>query len=586
MHDRRILSRLAPAFALALPLALQSCSSGGGDDAPVLTVLAEAEPNDDATQSAAITLGRPAGGDVATPADQDWWSVALTAGEILQVEVFAARLDHASWDAASNAAQVKIFDTDGTTELLGHYPAGSVAELPGVGLGGPPPAAEWFWGEQDFDIPMFRAPATGTYYIRVNGADATEDGGEYAIVARKITLPNMQIEDEPVGVSGDNDDETMAEPIAVGTMYGFHVDDEHDYYSFTITAPTFVNFELVAHRNGVWEADTTYYDPDMTLYDTDGVTQLASNDDTYFYDSSIQYWIATPGTYYVDVSECCDDGDAPYFLRYSKSAIGTTSPEAEANDDVMTAQAIDLGDIVDGDLISTDDDYYAFDALAGDTLFIQLFDSNNRSDSAAGVSIDLIKPDGMTSVSFAMDDKNIATTLITEDGTYYVYCSSASGTSFDYSIQATLYRRSSFEAEPNDDSSGAGTFNANGYAAGLIETNGDEDWFSFTASADRLITISSTGDSDDYAYSDGFWNFSWWGSQLPPKLEIYDTDGTTVLATSYSSSNTYLSTEGIVDAIPLVAVSFIPSATGTYYVRVTSDNSTFGDDNFYALRKR
>ncbi len=558
-----------------------SGSSGGGDDATPLTVVAEAEPNNDAANAGAIALTRPVAGELSTVGDEDWWSVELAAGDIIQVECFAARLDHASWDAAANAPQLKLFDTDGATELLGHYPVGATPPLPTEGA-----SSLWSWGVHDLDIAMFRAPASGTYYLRVNGADPLAGGGEYALVVTRNNIPALQLEDESAVAPGSNDSFATAEALATGVLYGFHVDDESDYYSFTIAEPSFVNFELVAHRNGIADADGEYYDSELELYDTDGTSVLHSNDDTYFYDSSIQYWIATPGTYYLNVTECCGEGDAPYFLRYTRSSRSSVTPEAEGNNAVGSAQPFTAGELIDADTITGDDDYYAIDALAGDVIFVRLFDAQSRQDSAENVAISVLQPDGVTSAPINFADKQVATFLVTVDGLYYVYCSTGAAFNADYAIEATLYRSNSFEAEPNNDGGSAGAFNSSGYAAGVIATLNDEDWYSFSAGADRLVTISAVADSESFASSNGFWNFSSWGSQLAPKLEVFASDGTTLLASSVSAAPAFLTTESVVDGLPLMGVSFIAPAEGTYFVRVTSDDSTFGDDMFYALRKR
>jgi hypothetical protein len=577
MHDRCFVFRLLWPLALAAPLTLTGCSSD--DDRPrasaPLTFLAESEPNDDATLARALSLNRPAGGDVAVVGDQDWWSIQLTEGDVVQVELFATRFDHASWDAASNTAQVKLFDADGTTELMGHYPAGAA--------GGP----TWYWGQHDLDIPMFRAPATGVYYIRVSGADALEVGGDYAIVVSNVSVPNLQIETEAIGVSGVNDVHTDAQAITPGTVYGFHVDDEQDYYSFTIAVPTLVDLELVAFRNGVWQADDEYYDPAMSLFDTDGTTSLAHNDDTYFYDSGIEFWLATPGTYFVAVRECCGDGDAPYFLHLRTRAVGTPTPEAEGNNVWASAQPTEFGDPIDAQTIDGDDDYYSVDALAGDTLFVKTFDLANRSDALEQVSLALLGPDGTTPIDFTYGSGwSLASTLIPADGTYYLLCSNSAVGATNYGVEVRLYRRGAFEAEPNDGAGDAGAFSSSNFAAGTIGASGDEDWYSFSASANRMVTISCVADSDSNAYSNGLWSFSTWGSDLAPKLEILGADGVTVLATSVSATNTNSSTESVVDPMPLLSVSFVAPVTGSYFVRVTSDDNTFGPEMLYSLRKR
>ncbi len=577
MHDRRVVSRLLWTLALAAPLALTGCSSS--DDEPSssapLTFLAEIEPNDDATLARALSRNRPAGGDVALAGDQDWWSIQLAAGDIVQIEMFATRFDHATWDAAANTAQVKLFAADGVTELMGHYPSGAA--------GGP----TWYWGQHDLDIPMFRAPTTGTYYLRASGADPLEVGGEYAIVVSDASIPGLQLETEAIGVSGVNDAHTDAEAIAPGTVYGFHVDDESDYYSFTVAEPTFVDLELVAFRNGVWQADDEYYDPSMRLFDTDGTTSLAQNDDTYFYDSGIEFWLATPGTYFVAIDECCGDGDAPYFLHLRTRAVGTPTPEAEGNNVWASAQPTEFGDLVDAQTIDGDDDFYSVDALAGDTLYVKLFDADNRSDALEQVDLELLGPDGTTPIDFHYASGwRLASALIPADGTYHVLCSNAAVGATNYAVELRLHRRSAFEAEPNDEAGDASAFNLSNFAAGAIGASGDEDWYSFSAQANRLVTISCVADSNSNAASNGFWSFATWGSDLAPKLEIFDTDGVAVLATSVSISRTYASTESVVDAQPVMSVSFVAPAAGSYFVRVTSDDNTFGPEMLYSLRKR
>lgn len=572
------------ACSLLVSLLLGACSGGGGNSTP-LTVLLEAEPNDAPAQARAMSLKRPASGEVSVIGDEDWWSIELSAGQVVQIEMFAARLDHASWDAASNAAQLKLFAPDGVTELLGHYPTGAPAPL--QALSGPPAVHAWNWGQHDLDIPLYRAQSSGAHYLRVSGGDPALAGGEYALVVTRVSLPGWQVELEPVGVSGVNDIAANAQPITAGTIYGFHVDDGSDFYSFTVSQPTYVDLELVTYRNGLYAGDDEYFDPEMFLYDTDGVSALNGDDDTYFYDSCIQHWIATPGTYFIEVTECCDAGDGAYFLRVRTSSVASPTAEVESNDTFATAQAVQSGQVIDAQISNADDDYYSIAALAGDTLYVKLFDEDNRQDADEDVIVVLLAPDGVTQADFlGGGGLEVARALLPADGTYFVRCTTSSPSTTPYGLQVRRVRRSGFETEPNDTALDAESFNSAGFAAGAIDTLGDADVFAFSASADRLVTISTIGDSDEYGESNGFFDLAGWGSQLGAKLEILATDGTTVLATSLSNSHAHLSTESVVDGLALQAVSFIAPADGTYFVRVTSDDGTFGADMLYALQKR
>ncbi|MCK4358761.1 MAG: PPC domain-containing protein, partial [Candidatus Cloacimonetes bacterium] len=93
-----------------------------------------------------------------------------------------------------------------------------------------------------------------------------------------------------------NDDWTTANTITDSMAAAIDPGGDVDYFSFTATAGydyTFTTDELPGSSNNV--GDTKMY-----LYDTDGTTQLAYDDDggPGFY-SQIVYTIPTAGTYYV-----------------------------------------------------------------------------------------------------------------------------------------------------------------------------------------------------------------------------------------------------------------------------------------------
>src|SRR6185503_2316083 len=119
----------------------------------------------------------------------------------------------------------------------------------------------------------------------------------YALLVKTLSVTNLQEEAEPTGTSGVNDTPGTAEAITPGTVHGYHVSDEDDFYTITVTGPTKIHLELTAYRNGVSREDPKYYDTYLYLYDTDGTTELISVDDAYFYDSAIEYTLTAAGTY-------------------------------------------------------------------------------------------------------------------------------------------------------------------------------------------------------------------------------------------------------------------------------------------------
>jgi len=100
-----------------------------------------------------------------------------------------------------------------------------------------------------------------------------------------------------IAESEPNDDALNPDPLAVGDDYAGSIDAagaDIDYASFTVLAGDAVHFETVSGG--------TLSDTRLFLYDTDGVTQLAFDDDGGpLYLSIIDYTFAAAGTYFIAV---------------------------------------------------------------------------------------------------------------------------------------------------------------------------------------------------------------------------------------------------------------------------------------------
>jgi hypothetical protein len=546
---------------LALPL-LGACSSGGGGGGGVpVTVLAETEPNDSTAEADTLAVGRTGQGAVLDSTDADFWSVALTAGQFVTIEVFGNRFDFDGWTTGGTAPRVRVFDTDETTLLLEQS-----EEL-----------LAWS-DDQDTDILSFRAPANGTYFVAVDVADAAASGGDYLVSVKPTSVAApLQFEIEPAGATGANDVSTTAEAIVPGTIHGFHVDDESDFFSFNVTAPSLVTFTMHTHRNGAWLGDVDYFDSVLQLW-SPTLAVLDSNDDTYYLDSALHYLIATPGTYFLEVLECCGTGNAGYFVEFTLDEVSDLAPlaDVEPNDDVLTAQTAQFGQLIQGTVDSANDDLYAFACNAGDRIQMQIFDLGNSEGATAGISCTI--EDSAANAASAAFGSNLRTyrTILTDSGTFYVRVTTASATSYGLRVTQTP---ATFEVEPNDDMVTAGTFDASGSAAGSISVLDDPDTFSFSATAGVPVHFQCLADASG---PNGFFELDDFGSVMSPALTVFDSTVTT-LTSAFTSPATSV---GIVDGLATLSLTFVPPATGTYYVQVTDENSGFGTDSYYVLLKR
>ncbi len=564
-------ARLLALTSCGLAAFLGSCSNGGSGGSSPSAVLAEVEPNETTADALAMTLDRPATGDLSTIGDADLWSVALASGEVVTIQLEATRFDQDAWEAANNVARLTVFDADGTTKLLEHDYTGNTSD-------------GWSWGKHDLDIPAFRAPADGTYFIQVTTDDNLVAGARYALKVTLNDLGTQQVEAEAVGVSGANDTVGTAETITPGVVRGFHVDDEFDDYSFTITGPTVVDFEMLEYRNGVFAGDDAYFDPEISLYDTDGTTVLASNDDTFFYDSGIHFLLETAGTYTLQVGECCGAGDAQYFLRFSTTSFSSATAETEPNDTSGTATAITYGAKVTGSTSAGDEDWFSFTGTAGDIVHLQQFDTDNAQGSVDNATFELLESDGTTPVASSNGGTFAATrALLTSTGTYYVRVTpDASPTSTTWAFRLLRYSHAGFEAESNDTPATADAFDSNGRAAGVIATAGDVDVFSFSATADHLVSFSVYAQAGEQ--SDGLDDLGVNGSTLDPMVVVRDADGNVVAKSDGSVVN--VDTESITDPLATIAVAFVPTTTGTYTVEVTDTTGTGSSTHTYVLARR
>ena len=151
----------------------------------------------------------------------------------------------------------------------------------------------------------------------------------------------------------------------------------------------------------------------------------------------------------------------------------------------------------------------------------------------------------------------------------------------DYRLELSRFKSATYETEPNDSIAEAGTLTTS--AAGVIDSIGDVDVFQFSATKDHFVTIAVYASSTPTG-SDGFDEYSGYGSDLDPLLTITDDTGTPLASSTCLPLNSY--TESITDGLPTAAVSFIAPASGRFYVNVESASGSGDPSNYYVITKR
>jgi hypothetical protein len=326
--------------------------------------------------------------------------------------------------------------------------------------------------------------------------------------------------------------------------------------------------------------DDGYFDPLLQLFDENGTSVLAYDDDSFFFDPAIHFELRTPGTYFLQVGECCGVGDADYLLAYASTSANATT-ESEPNDTPGTADPIAYGGSVTGTIDTGLVDLYAFAGTAGDMVRIQVFDAWNRQDAADFVTLELLAPDGVTPLDTGgYVNLQTATAILQTTGTHYLRIQPV-GAATEYRVTLSRFQSAPYESEPNGTTAQAGLLIQR--AAGVIGTPGDVDIYRLDAPAHRLAQILIYAGSAATG-SDGSFEFSGHGSSLQPLLTVTDASGN-VLATS-TSDPVSVFTESVSQPLPTAAIAFVPQGNGPFFVRVESAFGAGSATATYVLEKR
>ena len=186
----------------------------------------EVEPNNVYTQATTIASGTTIRGNIYPNADVDYYSFTARAGD----RVYAATMTSFSANA-NNDSQLTLFASDGTSVIEFDDDDGSLGSLSSVIAGA-------------------TIPAPGTYYLKVNHFNATNQLRPYELHFRLQS-------GAPTAEAEGNDIPATANPLsASGWMTGTRnppLAAEQDWYSFTANAgdTVFLSLDLDPERDNV-----------------------------------------------------------------------------------------------------------------------------------------------------------------------------------------------------------------------------------------------------------------------------------------------------------------------------------------------
>ncbi|MBL8801448.1 MAG: PPC domain-containing protein [Planctomycetes bacterium] len=566
------------ALALGALLGVTACGGGGGGgggSSPLLAI-GEAEPNDAPGGANSLLVGQPGEGSLAAAGDIDWWRVELARGEVVQLEIFAARADQGTWDAnpTPGIVRVDVFEPDGLTLWRSHD------FLPASASGAP----SFGHRPQDLDISFLRAPLDGQYLIRLRAIASDPSGGDYIVRLRKAAFGTTALEQENLGVSGVNDTVATAQPLAPGALFGAQSPGDVDVYSIQVAAPALVSFDLHAERGGMLAGAGDYLDMALTLLASDGVTELATSDNTHFADPRFEYALSAAGQYFLRVEQARGAVAGEYMLVHGVTPRGAVLLESLNNDSVANAEPLALGVWIEGSVTRGDEDYFAVALGAGDMFEVHVLDGSNCDDRTGVAVAGLLRPDGVTPLQGGGSwISRKLSAIAPQSGTYFVHMTH-DGSLATYRARVRVVRSGSVESEPNDARPQAPLLAPNARVVGAFDTNGsDEDLYRVDLEAGRLYVFQCYA---GWATNGGSGERGSWGSTAAVALVVYDdSPALNELATSTMAAN-FAFTEGIAEFEPAVSLAFVPALTGTYYIAVREAQGRFGPDHLYVLERR
>ena len=241
--------------------------------------------------------------------------------------------------------------------------------------------------------------------------------------------------------------------------------------------------------------------------------------------------------------------------------------EVEPNDTAVQATAVTAGDAGVGTINPAGDIDWWVDAgaTAGDLVFAYVDTQNSAGTDS---QINVYNDDTTTLIVFDDDGgpglSSCAAGTVAQTGSVYYRVNEFgdNGTIDPYELYQVVVAPglAAAEIEPNDDTTTATPITAPVMTGATAASLGDLDYFSFPANAGDVIAVICNEDPEGD------------GNDPDTDLDIFDTDGLTVLGGDDGNSSQLRNCAGAVTAIN----------TGTHYVRV-QDPGTLGTDITYTL---
>ncbi|MEW5855245.1 MAG: PPC domain-containing protein [Myxococcota bacterium] len=394
------------------------------------------------------------------------------------------------------------------------------------------------------------ASASGVILVRVFGTAAD---ASYSLAVTVTPAAPTCTDDarEP------NDTSAAAVLVTPGTITGLQIcarDD--DFFAVDVPAGGSLTASIsFTHAEG---------DLDLALLDSAGNTITSSTGTTGT--ETVSYTATTAVRVLIRAYGFLSaENDYSLTVTVTGGTPGCTDDAFEDNDTSAAATAVTPGSR-NGQVCSGDDDYYRITLGAGETIQVDVLFTDADGD------LDLRLRDSnqavVASSTSTNDDENLTYTAAT-GGTFYIQVYGWQGAANDYVMNITVTQPAGCtddNQEPNNGSAAARALPTS--PASLKICPGDDDWFTVSLVAGETFSVSAA-----FTHANGDLD-----------LRLYDTDGTTVLASSVTSNNTEsINVQAPVAMTALVRINGVSGAQNSYTLTWSRSLPTItcpADDSF------
>jgi len=335
--------------------------------------------------------------------------------------------------------------------------------------------------------------AAGTYYIQIEDSSFF-DGGRYTITG-SLTDGTAGLETEP------NDSIKTADSITSGSVTKGQLwwKTDTDYYKISTNGASTISIDFNAPTNSSYN---DYFK--VSLLNASG-TIMASQDTGK--DFSFDTGVDSAGDYFVLVQDSTFYTDLDYEISASVNAADqtSTSTETETNDSTVSADVIEMGKAITGQLSSSSDfDYFKFDVAQAST-FQLAFDAPTNSSYNDYFTTAVLDAAGNTLSSHQGGSDITFSTALNAAGTYYIQITDSTfHDSGQYSLTGSLTSGTSgIETETNDSIGTADVMTSGGSTKGQIRSKTDTDYYKISTNGASTISIDFDAPTNS-SYNDYF----------------------------------------------------------------------------------